>query len=90
MFNDGRFYPNIFTKFCIIFSSTKNHGLSVQVTQNEQVARKENSLQHEYNDLNQFNWKNWNNMKTLQTKRDQLTKYYKKMEQSNYEQEINI
>ncbi len=64
--------------------------MSVQVTQNEQVARKENSLQHEYNDLNQFNWKNWNNMKTLQSKRDQLTKYYKKMEQSNYEQEINI
>ncbi len=62
----------------------------MQVTQDEQVARQEFFLQHEYNDLNQFNWNNWNKMKTLQAKHDQLTKYYKKMEQSNYEQEINI
>jgi hypothetical protein len=68
----------------------ENHGLFVQVTQDEQVAKKEDSLQHEYNVLNQFNWKNWNNMKTLQTKHGQLTKDYKKMEQSNYEHEINL
>jgi len=86
----GDFTLIFLQNFILLFSSTKNHGLFVQVTQNEQVTRKENSLQHEYNDLNQFNWKNWNNMKTLQTKCDQLTKYYKKMEQSNYEQEINI
>jgi hypothetical protein len=30
----------------------KNHGWSMQVTQDEQVAKKENSLQHEYNGLN--------------------------------------
>jgi hypothetical protein len=30
----------------------KNHGWSMQVTQDEQVANKENSLQHECNGLN--------------------------------------
>jgi hypothetical protein len=55
----------------------------MKLSQVEQVVRKVESLQLEYNELNKLNWKTHNDLKHLQSEHEQMTQVYNKMEQSN-------
>jgi hypothetical protein len=64
--------------------------MSNKLKEVEQAIKKTKSLQQEYIELNKFNWKTHNDLKCLQTKFEQMTWDYNKMEEFNMQQQITI